>query len=102
MSTNDTLNKKNGPCMRKDAQLNTIQLGTSEMTFRGEYTGTNLIYRAFARPGAAEGDNVWQIAKLAYDGSNNLLSVKWPQDSNGIATPTYEFNWTGRAGYTYS
>lgn len=72
------------------------------MTFRGEYTGTNLIYKGYARPGSAEGDNVWQIAKLSYDGSNNILTIKWPQGSNSAASSEFNFNWTGRAGYTYS
>ena len=72
------------------------------MTFRGEYTGTNLIYKGYSRPGAAEGDLVWQIAKVAYDGSNNLLSIKWPQGDNGAPTSEFIFSWTARAGYTYA
>lgn len=86
-----------------DANGNLVQDSFfSCMTFRGEYTGTNLIYKGFARPGADEDDNVWQIALLAYDMSNNLLSIKWPQAANGAASSEFIFNWTGRAGYTYS
>lgn len=92
----------NQPNLKRDAQNNVLQGSYSDVTFRGEYTGTNLIYRGFARPGAAEGDNVWQIAKLAYDGSNNITSIKWPQASNNSASSEWNFNWTGRAGYTYS
>src|ERR1041385_5757154 len=76
-------------------------------SFRGEYSGTNLIYKGFARPGAGEAALVWQIAKLEYDGSGNVLSIKWPQkliggQSIGTASNDYEFSWTDRASYTYS
>ena len=92
----------NQPVLKRDAQNNVIQGSSGDVTFRGSYTGTNLIYRGLARPGAAEGDNVWQLALFAYDGSNNLLSIKWPQAANGAASSEWNFNWTGRAGYTYS
>jgi len=93
----------NQTILKKDANGNVIQNSFyTDMTFRGDYTGTNIIYRGYARPGAAEGSNVWQIAKLAYDGSNNLISVKWPQDANGAPSSEFDFNWTGRAGYTYA
>jgi hypothetical protein len=96
------------PCLKLDPDLTPIQNSATDMEFRGDYTGTNLIYKGFARAGAGEGDLVWQIAKLAYDGSNNLLSVKWPMlppnTTTGISGGTsteYEFSWTDRASYTY-
>jgi hypothetical protein len=92
----------NQPVLKRDAQNNVIPTSAGDVTFRGTYTGSNLIYRGFARPGSAEGDNVWQLALLAYDGSGNLLSIKWPQAANGSASSEWNFNWTGRAGYTYS
>lgn len=89
--------------LKKDAQGNLIQDSFfSDMEFRGEYTGTNLIYRGYSRPGADEGDLVWQIALIAYDGSNNILSIKWPQGANSAASSEYLFSWTARASYTYS
>ena len=88
--------------LKKDAQGNLIQDSyTGDMTFRGDYTGTNLIYKGYARPDSTEGALVWQIAKCAYDGSNNLTSVKWPE-SNGAASSEFIFSWTDRATYTYS
>jgi hypothetical protein len=93
---------KNRPLAKKDANGNVIVGSYDDMSFRGEYAGTNLVYKGFARPGSAEGDLVWQLAKCAYDGSNNLLSIKWPQDANGHANSDYQFSWTGRGGYTYS
>lgn len=89
--------------LKHDANGNLIQDSyTGDMTFRGEYTGTNLIYKGFARPGALEGSLVWQICKLAYDGSNNVTSIKWPQGSNSAASSEFVFSWTDRASYTYS
>lgn len=70
-------------------------------SFRGEYDGSNnLIYAGFARPGASEGESVWQIQKLAYSGTN-LTSIKWPTKSNTQVSNDYEFSWTNRATYTY-
>lgn len=92
----------NNPYLKRDANNNVIQSSSGDMSFRGDYTGTNLIYKGLARPGASEGSTVWQIAKLAYDGSNNLTSVKWPQDANGHPSSEYQFSWTDRATYTYA
>lgn len=78
-------------------------------SFRGEYDGSNnLIYKGFARPGSSEGALVWQIAKLAYDGNGNVLSITWPSQKTaagtftGTASNDYQFSWTDRASYTYT
>ena len=92
----------NRPCARKDAQSNVIPSSFYNMAFQGVYSGTNLIYAAFARPGSSTGAAVWQIFKLTYDGSNNLLSITWPQDAGGSPSNDYQFIQTGYAGYTYA
>lgn len=92
----------NRPLARKDSQSNVIPRSFDDEAFLGDYTGTNLIYKGFARPGSATSVAVWQIAKMAYDGSNNLLSIKWPQDANGNANNDYQFIWDNRATLTYS
>ena len=89
-------NINNVPLLKKDVNLNLIQDSYSDRAFRGDYTGTNLIYRGYARPGAGESEVVWQVAKLAYDGSNNVTSIKWPNGSS-----EYAFTWTDRAAQTY-
>lgn len=90
------------PLLRKDGNYEVIQDSYGEKSFRGDYTGTNLIYRGFALAGSDEGLLVWQIAKLAYDGSNNLLSIKWPQVAGGTTASTgYDYSWTNRASLTY-
>jgi len=85
-----------------DANFRDINLSETYTAFRGQYTGTNLIYAGFARPGAAEGDLVWQIRKMTYDGSNNLTKVEWPVLTSGSASSDFEFSWTDRASYVYS
>lgn len=99
---NQTPNVQNRPMARRDAQGNIIPQSFEDEAFQGEYSGTDLIYKGFARPGASTTTAVWQIAKLTYDGSHNLLSITWPQDANGHASNDYQFQWSIRGTYTYS
>jgi hypothetical protein len=59
--------------------------------------GANLIYFGLAVPGSSVASPVWQIRKLAYDGSNNLLSMLY---ANGAR----DFNqvWNNRVSLSYS
>jgi len=91
----------NRPMGRNDAQGNLIPESFEDLSFRGDYTGTNLIYKGFARPGAATSAAVWQIAQMSYDGSNNLLTILWPENTLGVASNDYQFVWDNRATYTY-
>jgi len=99
------------PVGLQDTNYQVDQNTFSDEAFRGEYSGTNLIYKGFARPGAALDEPVWQIAFLTYDGSNNVTSIQWPlrkedpydsssADTNA-ASNDYEFIWDDRASYTY-
>ena len=92
---------KTRPMGKLDAQGRLIYDSVDDLTFRFEYSGSNLIYAAFARPGADTADMVWQISIFAYDGSGNPLSRKWPQDVRGNASSEYEFSYDMRAAYTY-
>lgn len=93
----------NQTILKRDAQGNVIQDSyVGDMAFLGEYSGTNLIYKGFARPGSASSAAVWQIALLTYDGSNNLLSITWPQNSFGHASSEFNFIWDNRAALIYS
>lgn len=89
------------PVLKRDANLIPIQESYREQAFQGEYSGTNLIYRGFAKPGTATSATGWQIAKLTYSGAN-ITSITWPQNSLSKASSLYEFVWDSRAGYTYS
>lgn len=93
---------QNRPMGRLDAQGRVIPSSFDNMAFQGVYSGTNLTYRGFARPGASTSAAVWQIAKMTYDGSNNLLTITWPQDPSGHASNDYQFIWSDYASYTYS
>ena len=84
-----------------DANFRDLNISETYQAFRGAYTGTNLIFAGFARPGSAEGELVWQIRKLTYDGSNNLTKVEWPLNSIGAVSSDYEFSWSDRASYIY-
>ena len=66
------------PATRPDTDYNANPEFFSDEAFQGEYTGTNLIYKGFARPGGSTALPVWQIAFLTYDGSNNVLMIQWP------------------------
>ena len=94
-------NIPNRPVGYLDSQGRVIPDSFNDIAFQGEYTGTNLIYKGHSRPGSSTASAVWQIAKLSYDGSNNLLTIKWPEDANGHASNDYAFVWDNRATYTY-
>jgi YD repeat-containing protein len=57
----------------------------------------NVIYVGRAAPGSAVGNAVWQIRKLTYDATGNLLSVLWAGGSRAFVN-----TWTNRASLGYS
>lgn len=89
------------PVLKRDSNLIPIQESYREQAFAGDYTGANLIYRGFAKPGTATSATGWQIAKLTYSGAN-ITAIQWPQNSLSKASSLYEFIWDDRATYTYS
>ena len=90
------------PIGYKDAQGTIIPDSYGYLAFRGEYDGSNnLIYKGFARPGSVTSAAVWQIAKLTYDGSGNITSILWPENTLGKASNDFMFEWDLRATYTY-
>lgn len=92
----------NQPILKTDANGNVLQESyIGDMKFRAEYSGSNLIYKGFARPGIATSTAKWQIAKLTYSGSN-ITQIDWPQDASGHASSEFNFVWDDRATYTYS
>jgi hypothetical protein len=90
------------PFGKLDAQARVIPSSFGDLAFQGAYSSNNLIYFGQARPGSSTSDAVWKISYLTYDGSGNLLTIQWPQDTNGNASSEYIFIWEDRAGYTYS
>jgi len=57
----------------------------------------NVIYFGFAAPGSSVTDSVWQIKKLVYSGTGNLLSIFWANGASNFIN-----DWTARAGLAYS
>ena len=97
------MSRANRPLNQLDSQGRPIPLSSAQISFRGQYDANdNLIYAGFAKPGAGEGANVWQLMAMTYDANDNLLTIKWPLNVSGVASNDFEFNWSGRAGYTYA
>jgi YD repeat-containing protein len=96
------MSQNNRPLGYIDAQGRLIYDSVDDLAFQGEYSSSNLIYKGSARPGTATSSPNWQIALLTYDMSNNLTSITWPQNTDGVASNDYIFIWDNRASYTYS
>jgi hypothetical protein len=78
-------------------------VSNGELEIRAENDGNgNPVYIGKAIVGSAEGDERWQISKQTYDGTDGLLTKKWPENDLGNASCDYIFSWTDRATYTYS
>ena len=85
----------------KDRREFIVQDG--EVALRATYdANNNLIYLGRAKVGKITSEIKWQISFHVYDGSNNLTSKTWPQNSEGNASSEYEFSWDLRATYTFS
>jgi len=96
------MSRKTRPLVVTDANNREIHDSDSWTTFRGDYTGTNLIYAGFARVGASTADPVWQLRKMTYDGSNNLTDITYPENASGNPTFDFEYIWDNRAALTFS
>jgi len=58
----------------------------------GDASGTT--YYGYSVVNTPEADNKWSIQKVSKTGT--VTGIYYPSGST-----TYEFNWTGRTGYTY-
>ncbi len=54
----------------------------------------NPIFLGRAKIGTLESVAKWQIRKLAYDSSEGVTSVLWPENSLANASSDYEYLWT--------
>lgn len=82
------------PVGRNNGQGQLIEEFFIEESFRGIYSGNNLTYAGFAKPGSSESEPLWQIEQITYDINNNIISIKWPLNSSGICSNDYEFQWS--------
>lgn len=90
----------NRPTALIDPLSRPILQSWNDRSYRGEVSGGNLVYVAFARPGSLESALVWQIKKITYSGTQPV-SITFPINSSGNASNDYAFSWTDRASYTY-
>ena len=78
----------------------TIQypFSTDDMMSLIDYDGgANPIYMGRAAPGTATSAAAWQIRKLTYDGSDNVIAIQFADGTND-----YDQVWDNRAGLSYS
>jgi YD repeat-containing protein len=100
MTVLNTLNHR--AIAKVDANYNVNQYSFNDMAFQGDNGGgSNLIYIGMARAGSSTAQPVWQIRKISYDGSGNILTITWPINSNGAVSTENQFIWTSRTTYTY-
>jgi hypothetical protein len=93
----------NRPTGKLDPQGHLSQDSFLDEAFLGDYLGgMNLIYKGFARPGTLATVAQWQIAFCTYDVNGNVTAIQWPQNSSGIASSDYLFEWNLRTTYVYS
>lgn len=93
----------NRPFGYLDSQGRVVPKSFQGLAMQGdENGGTTLVYVGFARPGASTSGSVWQIMKLTTSASGNVTAIQWPQNTAGIASNDFIFQWTGRAALTYS
>ena len=67
--------------------------------------GSNPVYMGTAPPGAAKSDEKWQIQKLTYDGSGNIISIRFAAAAGGDQadqTNQYVHVWDDRASLVYT
>lgn len=79
------------------AGKNRLSLDDNCITFIDYVGGENAIYIGQAAPGKTDDDKKWKIKKLAYDGNDNVTSIKF---ASGKAD--FRHAWALRASYTYS
>lgn len=62
----------------------------------------NPIYIGRAIVGTTTDEPKWQIMFLTWDANDSILSIEWPENTQGNPSSEYEFVWDDRATYTYA
>lgn len=96
------MGRSSTPELKIDNNYIRIQESAKDITFRGDYVGSNLIYGGFAKAGSSTADPVWKIIRLTYDVNDNLLRLEYPERTNDLGSSDYEFVYDDRATYNYS
>lgn len=73
-----------------------------ELTIRAQNDASgNALFIGKAIAGTLESVEKWQISEQTYDGSDALLTKKWPENAEGNASTNYEFEWDERGSLTF-
>ncbi len=73
-------------------------LSASTLTQRSDYDANgNMIYYGLALPGSATSSAVWQIRRLDYSGTGNLLDELY-----AVGSASFSNIWDNRASLSYS
>lgn len=77
---------------------NIQRLNASNLRFEVEYDGSNNpIYIGIAAPGTVTSESKWMVKKLAWDGNNNLTSLKFAGGAS-----EFDQVWDNRGSLSYS
>lgn len=77
--------------------LKVLFMSTTNKVYVDYQGGDNAIYIGMAAPGMKKSVAGWQIKKMTYDGSNNLIAVKF---AYGVLD--FNFAWSKRTSHPYS
>ncbi len=62
----------------------------------------NPVFVGRAKIGTATSEDKWQISFITYDANQGVVSVEWPENSDGNPSGDYGFVWDNRAALTYN
>lgn len=80
------------------SEVSLLKALVPQYTTEFDYDGSgNVIYYGIAGTGTPQATASWQIRKLAYSGTNNLLSMLYANGSRSFANA-----WTNRVALSYS
>lgn len=71
------------PLNQLDSNSNPIPGGPAQWNMRASKEGgSNIVYVAYAKPGTADTEPKWMIAKHTYDASNDIIATNFALGSN--------------------
>ena len=89
------------PINQIEASSRQYPFDRTNLKVRREYGATN--YEAYALPGAADADPVWQISVITREAAapHEILTRNFAQGGGDKESNAFAFTWTDRATHTY-
>ncbi len=84
----------------KDRRVFIVSDGELAIEAQNDANG-NALFIGKAIAGTLTSEPKWQISAQTYDGSDALLTKKWPENAEGHASTDYEFVYDDRAGLIF-